>query len=391
MSRFDKVISREGTNAVKTELRQMIFGRQDIIPMWIADMDFPSPEPVTQAILERAKHPMYGYTARPKNYFQPLCDWQKRRHGWTVEKSHCFHSPSVLASLSAAVHALTPPNAEIAIQTPVYAPFYSIISRNQRRVAENPLVRDSDGKYVIDFENLESHFARGVRFFLFCSPHNPVGRVWTQKELETLANLALRYEVTIFSDEIHCDLVYQDYKHIPFASLSPEISERTLTCVSPTKTFNLAGLSVSAIIASNSTMRGKVAAELFRCSIDDTHTFGIVAFETAFRDCEPWLHELMVYLENNRNLIAKTLRPFESKVRCYAPEGTYLAWLDFSKTRWNPEVLAKNLITNAGVALEPGSKFGSMSGQFSRLNFACPEVTLKEGLDRIVNMLQEHT
>ncbi len=243
----------------------------------------------------------------------------------------------------------------------------------------------------MNFGDLERHFARGVRFFLLCSPHNPVGRVWTQHELATLADLVLRYEVTVFSDEIHGDLVFREHKHIPFASLSREISERTLTCVSPTKTFNLAGLSVSAIIAPNTAMREKIASELFRCSIDDTHTFGIVAFETAFRDCEPWLQELMPYLENNRNLITETLQPFASKVRCYAPEGTYLAWLDFSSTGWTPEVLAKNLIHKAGVALEPGAKFGSMAGQFSRLNFACPEVILKEGLDRIIKMLREQT
>jgi cystathionine beta-lyase len=387
MSNFNHIIPRNKTNAFKVDYCDRIFGREGLIPMWVADMDFASPRAVTEALIRRAQHPIYGYTARPRTHFEALQRWMRARHNWNIQTEWCLHSPTVLTSLALALDTLAPPGAPVVIQTPVYAPFYTTITRNHRNIVENPLVLKTDGSYDMDFSHLESLFASGTRHFIFCSPHNPVGRVWTKSELETLRDLVIKYNVTVFSDEIHCDIVFPGHKHTPFVTLDEELQNHVVTCVSPTKTFNMAGLAVSAIIVPNKTMRQKIEGAFLRYSVDLTNTFAVEAFEAAFTHGEAWLNELLLYLQSNIEVIEKSLAPHSEKVRLRRPEGTYLAWLDFRGTQWNSQKLAQKLVQDAGLALEPGTKFGESGSGFARLNFACPQSTLTEALTRLEKIL----
>lgn len=384
---FNNVVSRASTKAFKTDFLGPIFGNPNALPLWVADMDFPAPEEVVNALINRAQHPIYGYTARPASYFQALKFWNKSRHNWETETKWCLHSPSVLTSLSLAIESLVPKNGKVVIQTPVYAPFYTLISRNQRIISENPLVLNSNNSYEMDFDHLEYLFANESKYFLFCHPHNPVGRVWNECELSRLAALVQHYGVTVFSDEIHRDLVFSSHKHIPLASLIDANNSRVVTCVSPTKTFNIAGIAASAIVVSNPEVRKVLESELIRYSVDAPNTFAIEAFEAAFAHGETWLNALVAYLEKNRDFLFASLKPFEHKVKMLNPEGTYLAWIDFRNCGWPADVLAKKLVKDAGVALEPGTKFGGAGEGFARLNFACPQSVLQEAVRRIQTIL----
>ncbi len=388
LNRFDCIINRAETNAIKKVFCEPLFGRRDLIPLWVADMDFPAPQAVTDELIKRAQHPIYGYTARPKSYFESLQNWMHTRHQWSIKTEWCLHSPTVLASLSLALDTLAPLNSDVVIQTPVYAPFYTVVTRNNRNIVENPLLRRPDGSYQMDFNHLELCFAKGAKFFILCSPHNPVGRVWTKTELSRLAEIIIRYNVTVLSDEIHCDLVFSGHKHTPLASVSSDLRNNVITCVSPTKTFNLAGMSTSAIIVSNPKLRQQIEAAFLRYSIDHTNLFGVVAFESAFRNGAEWLDELLKYLECNRDFIAQFLSQFPNKVTVKKPEGTYLAWLDFAASGWDEKEISHKLIHEAGLALEPGAKFGSAATRFSRLNFACPRSILEQAVVQFEKILR---
>ncbi len=387
MSEFDTVVNRAGTKTFKTDYCERLFGRKDLIPLWVADMDFPAPPAVTEALIKRAQHPIYGYTVRPQSHFESLQHWMLTRHNWNIQTEWCLHSPTVLTSLSLALDTLAPQGATVVIQTPVYAPFYTVISRNHRNIAENPLVQSPDGSYHMDFNHLESLFASGARYFILCSPHNPVGRVWTKQELETLRDLVLKYNVTVLSDEIHCDIVFPGHTHTPFVSLDENLQNNVVTCVSPTKTFNLAGLAVSAIVVPNKILRHKIEEAFLRYSVDFTNAFAIAAFETAFTQGGPWLDGLLRYLQDNVALIETSLAPHSSKVRLRKPEGTYLAWLDFRSTQWSSQELSHKLVHEAGLALEPGTKFGEAGKGFARLNFASPRSVITEALARLQSIL----
>jgi cystathionine beta-lyase len=387
MHNLDTVVNREGTKAVKTELRESLFGKENIIPMWVADMDFPAPQEVIDALIKRAAHPIYGYTVKPKSYFESLKNWLHTRHQWDIETHWCLHSPTVLSSLSLGLDTLAPAGASVVIQTPVYAPFYSIITRTGRKVIENPLLRNADGSYSMDFEHLESLFANESKHFIFCSPHNPVGRVWTRQEIERLATLIVRYNVTVFSDEIHCDLVFPGHKHTPLVSIAEELQNHVVTCLSPTKTFNLAGLAVSAVIIPNHTFRTAIKNAFLRYSIDEPNLFGIEAFEAAFTHGENWLNNLLTYLNENRLLVEKCFSHSDSRIQFCKPEGTYLAWLNFNSLGWDAQTLAHKLVHEAGLALEPGLKFGYAGEGFARLNFACTRSVLSKALRHIENLV----
>ena len=295
---FDRIIDRSGTDSVKYDILQPLFGKQDVLPMWVADMDFAVPDFVKDAVIERAKHEVYGYTIRPKRYYETISGWLERRHGWKVEPDRIDFSPGVVPALVLSVLGFTEPGDRILVQSPVYFPFFSSIERHGRVMVNNQLL-DHDGSYTIDFEDLEQKFRSGIKMMMFCHPHNPVGRAWSQDELQQLADLVVKYDVLMLSDEIHSDLLLFGHRHVPFAKLGKEVADRTITCIAPSKTFNLAGLHTSAVIIENPVMKKQYEKILEDIHVGGGNIFGFVALEAAYREGEEWLEQLLRYLEGN--------------------------------------------------------------------------------------------
>lgn len=383
---FDQVVERRSTGCVKWDGLLESFGREDLLPMWVADMDFRPPEAVVQAVTQRAQHGIYGYEKRPASFDEAVLGWLQSRHGWDVDPAWLIHTPGVVAGLTFAVLALTEPGERVVIQPPVYPPFFAILRSNGREVVENPLV-ESGGRYVMNFEELEEFFRSGVKTMMLCSPHNPVGRVWTKEELETLAELVLKYDVTVLSDEIWSDLVFAGSKHIPFATLAPEIAQRTVTFNAPSKTFNIAGLYVSNGIIPNPQLRAKICQLMERLSVGAIGFFGLVAAEAAYRSGAPWLDSLLTYLEENGNYVRQELGRIAPQIKINKPEGTYVLWLDCRELGLPYEELNQFFVQHAGLALNEGSAFGSAGLGFQRMNIGCPRSLIKEALSRLERAL----
>lgn len=386
MNEFSRLIDRKQTNSIKWDQTKEVFQSEseDILPMWIADMDFPAPNEVNEAIIERANHGIYGYTFIDDTTKRNVTDWLKNRHNWKVDISALTFSPSVITSLYNAITTFSEPGEKILIQTPVYTPFFTVIEDAGREVVTNPLHFNGES-YEIDFDDLEKKMQQGVKAFVFCSPHNPVGRVWTREELTKIAELALQYDVLILSDEIHADLVFAPHKHIPIASLSEAVSEQTITFMSPTKTFNLAGLHISYIVTSNRKKRIQMEKVLNAQGFRMLNIMGIVALDAAYRHGEEWLNQLLTIIEENKQYVLERL-PNETakKVSVIDAEGTYLLWLDFSNLNLTDNELKKFLIEDAKVGLNAGSSYGIDGEQFMRINIACHKETLEDGLNRII-------
>lgn len=391
MEEFLKVRNRRGTDSFKWDQAKEVFQTEsdDILPMWVADMDFPAPKVVNEAIIERAQHGIYGYTFINDSVYEAVTNWLQAHHNWLVDTKSLSFSPSVLTSLYNAIKVFTNPGDKILIQTPVYTPFFNVIEDAGREIARNPLHFNGDS-YEIDFKDLEAKMQDGVKAFVLCSPHNPVGRVWTRAELTKMAELALQYDVLILSDEIHADLVFKPHKHIPIASLSDEISHQTITFMSPTKTFNLAGLHISYIVTSDNKKRIKMDKLLAQQGFRMLNTMGIIALEAAYRGGEAWLSQLLDIIEENKQYVLERLeRETNGKVRALDAEGTYLLWLDFSKLNLADRDLHRFLIEEAKVGLNAGSSYGSEGKQFMRINLACHKETLIEGLSRIIEAVKQ--
>jgi cysteine-S-conjugate beta-lyase len=378
---FDEVILRAGTDCAKYDDRLKRFGRADVLPLWVADMDFPAPECVREALQRLVDHNLYGYHLKSERYFRAITDWWERRHGHTVDPAGIVFSPGVVPALSHLIQALTAKGEGIIVQPPVYHPFAWAVRANERRLLENPL-REQAGKYAMDFDDLERK-AREARLLILCSPHNPVGRVWRREELERVADICLRHGVTIVSDEIHNDLVYPPHRHVPTASLSPEVARITVTCHAASKTFNLAGLSVAYVM-----IEGRELREAFRKVSDILHVeavnpFGLRAMEAAFAHGEPWLKALLEYLEGNYQLVRRYLGEHLPRVTASPLEGTYLAWLDFRRYGFSAQELKDCIIQQAGLALNDGPMFGPGGEGFQRMNIACSRQVLQLALDRL--------
>lgn len=383
---FDKVIDRQNTRSVKWDYRGEKFGRSDILPMWVADMDFPSPPEVAGAIVKRAEHGVFGYTGVSGQLTDAITGWMRRRNGWTPEGSWIVHSPGVVTSIITAILAYTDVGDSILIQTPVYRPFYSSISDNDRKIVKSPLV-SSNGRYGMDFDDLEKKLA-GVRMMILCSPHNPVGRVWTPQELNDLAELCEKHNVIVVSDEIHSDLVYKGYSHMPFAIVHDYILQNSVTCISPTKTFNVAGLSESTAIIPNPELRRKFQKTLRKTGAEMLNIFGLEAARAAYEHGEPWLEELLSYLEGNIDLLTGFIGAELPSIRVERPEGTYLAWLDCRELMEKTGSLKDFFISKAGIGMNDGTEFGQEGAGFQRLNFACPRAMLEEGLHRMEHAIK---
>lgn len=387
-SGFDEIIHRRDTNSLKWDHCMERFGKEDILPMWVADMDFKSPAEVTEAIILRAEHGVFGYTGISERLNNALTGWMKRRNGWTVDRQWIVHSPGVVTSINISILAFTDVGDRILIQTPVYYPFYSSISDNERQLVVNPL-KNNDGHYEIDFDDLEKKLESGVKMMILCSPHNPIGRVWSAVELDRVAKLCLKYNVLLVSDEIHSDLVYGGHRHIPAASLSGEISDNSVTLTSPTKTFNLAGLCESTAIIPNAELRRKFAKTLNKTGAGMLNIFALAAAEAAYSSCESWLEELMSYLHDNLETLVEYFDKNIPGIKVTKPEATYLAWLDCRSLPVPAEKLKEFFTFKAGVGLNDGITFGKEGLGFQRINFACPRTLLLEGLERIKSAVEQ--
>jgi len=381
---FDQPIDRAGTNTVKYDLRKAIFSNGEVIPMWVADMDFAVPPFVLEAVQKRAEHPIFGYTIIPDSYYSALIDWQKRRHGWELKKDWIFYSPGVVTGLNMIVQAFTVPGDKIIVQPPVYFPFFSCVSNNGRTLVQNQLL-ERNGHYSFDFEDLERKMKDGAKLLILCNPHNPVSRCWTREELEWIGAKSLEHGVLVVSDEIHCDLVFDPHRHIPFATLSEEIAARTITCIAPSKTFNLAGLFTSSIIITDDTLRVIFKKQEERLHLSP-NIFGISAAEAAYREGDDWLEELKGYLMQNYKLVKEFLAANMPEVTASVLEATYLLWLDFRCWQLPADELKNMLIEKAGIGLVDGRQFGQGGEGFHRMNIGCPKATVLNALDRIFSL-----
>ncbi|MDP3212106.1 MalY/PatB family protein [Methylotenera sp.] len=385
---FDQLVSRDHSNSLKYDGRQAMFGQDDVIPLWVADMDFASPPAVSDALLQRASHPIYGYSIFPESTYQALIDWLERRHGWRVERDWLLMCPGVVPSLNAAVMAFTQPTDAVIVQPPVYFPFFSAVTDSGRGLIKNPL-HFEDNQYHIDFKHLEACAAR-AKMLLLCSPHNPVGRVWRKDELEQLLAIAEKYQLIVFADEIHADLVYAPARHQVLESLSQH-RKNIITAVAPSKTFNIPGLNLSALIIPDATQRQALGKVFERMHVSAANPFSMVAFEAAYQHGDAWLDALLGYLQQTRDFVIAYVSEHLPRVHAIGSEGTYLIWLDCRELCLDDAALKQFFIQQAGVGLSPGKLFGEAGSGFMRMNIAAPRSLITTALQRMAIALQSFT
>ena len=380
---FDEIIGRRNTSCLKHDFAVERGYPADILPFWVADMDFRAPAPVIDALKVRAEHGIFGYTQVKDDYFAVLQNWFRTRHDWTVERRELILTPGVVFAIATAIRAFTIKGDAVLIQQPVYYPFANMIRQNERVIVDNPL-RLIEGRYEIDFADFEQKIIEHrVKLFILCSPHNPVGRVWTRAELEQIAAVCLRHNVIVVADEIHEEFVRPGFRHVPFASLSEEAAAITVTCTSPSKTFNLAGLQISNIFIRNAQLRRRFKEELSRTGYDEPNTLGLTGAKAAYEHGAEWLTQLLAYIEENHARTKSFLAAHLPKVQIIEPEGTYLLWLDFRAYGLSDEALNEKIIREAHLWLDDGPIFGTGGSGFQRINIACPWATLETGLQNL--------
>jgi cystathionine beta-lyase len=375
---FDEIVNRENTDSVKFDLRKVIFEKEDVIPMWVADMDFKTPDFIINAIKERTKHEVFGYSIRSKSYFDSIINWLDRRHNWKIESDWISFSPGIVPAINMAVLAFTNPGDNIIVQPPVYFPFFSAIQNNERNQIENPLVL-KDGRYCIDFDDLAIKL-KDAKVLLLSNPHNPGGSVWTKEELQKMGELCAENNVLIFADEIHADLVFEGFQYTPIASISEEIADTTITFIAPSKTFNMAALATSSVIASNKEIKEKYDKVLDTIHVGMGNVFGTVASEAAYTYGDEWLDQLMEYLSDNLDYVENYIKTNIPEIILIRPEGTYLVWLDCSKLNLKGKDLKDFMIKDASLGFNDGRMFGTGGNGFMRMNIACPKQTLEKAL-----------
>ena len=380
---FDEIINRKSTSCLKYDFAAERGYPKDILPFWVADMDFRAPVPVIDALKTRADHGIFGYTQIKDDYFNVLQNWFRTRHDWEIERSDLVITPGVVFAVATAIRTFTRHGDAVLIQQPVYYPFANMIRQNERVLVDNPL-HLIEGRYTIDFEDFEQKIVEhGVKLFILCSPHNPVGRVWTRAELEQIAAICLRHDVIVVADEIHEEFVRPGFRHIPFTSLSEEAAAITVTCTSPSKTFNLAGLQISNIFIRDKDLRRRFKEELSRTGYDEPNTLGLAGAKAAYEHGAEWLTQLLAYIEENHARTKSFLTAHLPKVQIIAPEGTYLLWLDFRAYGLSDEALNEKIIREAHLWLDDGPIFGAGGSGFQRINIACPWSTLEMGLQNL--------
>ncbi len=375
---FDTPILREGTGSVKFDGRQHYFGTEDVAPLWVADMDFSVPDCITRALQARLRHPVFGYTLYPESLYQSIIDWFQRRHQWKIERDWVVMVPGVVPSLFAAVKAFTQEGDGVIVQPPVYFPFFSAVATNNRKLILNPL-QLNDGKYAIDFEHLENCAKQGARLLILCTPHNPVGRVWTESELLEILRIARNYNLTILSDDIHADLTYSGVTHTMLGRLANE-DDKIVTAVAPNKTFNIPGLGLSALIIPSVQQRKAIKQAFESLHVSNTNPFSIVAFEAAYRGGDIWLNALMKYLENTRDFVADYIAQHLPKIKLIKPDATYLLWLDCRELGMNDLQLRDFFVRQCKVGMNPGTVFGEGGSGFMRMNIGTNRLEIEKAL-----------
>lgn len=379
---FDAVIDRSNNFAAKWSEMDKKYGTNDLLPMWIADMDFKTAPCIIDALRDRLEQGIYGYTTRPASYNESIASWTDRRYGWKINPKWLIFSPGVIPTISILIQEMTKENDKIMIQEPVYSPFNSVVKQNKRELVISPLIKLEDGNYVMDYEDIESKI-KDVKVFILCNPHNPVGRVWTKEELKKLGDICIRHNVLVISDEIHSDIIFKNYKHIPFGSISEEFAQNSITCMAPTKTFNIAGLQTSQVILPNEEHYQILDNAFIRLDIRRNNAFSLVATEAAYNHGEDWLNEYLKYIEENMDFAINYINENIPSLKVRKPEGTYLLWVDFSETGLSDEEVAKALVGKGKVALNSGESFGTGGKGYQRINLACPRVMVEDGLSRI--------
>ncbi|MCK9472570.1 PatB family C-S lyase [Sulfurimonas sp.] len=365
---FSTSAPRDDTNAEKYVLRQELFGTDDVEPLWVADMDIDTPDFVLSAVKKRLEHPIVGYEEMPRSAFEAQIAWIKQEHKVEFELEDMLYSHSVVASINVAIEAFTQKGDKIIVQTPVYAPFFKSVIEHKRELVKNPLKLRDDGSYTFDIEDLKSKIDERTKLLLLCSPHNPVGRVWTTKELKEILALCIKHNIVVFSDEIHCDLVYKPNTHVPFASLNKQARDITVTAMGVGKTFNMAGFAISSVAIPNKILRDKFLKVYKRIHFAQGSSLSHVAFETAYKEGKVWLEELKVHLKKNYSMLEELCERYPIKIT--PVEGTYLAWLDCRGLGLRDKELRDFFVKEAGLGLSAGISFGREGSGFMRLNFA---------------------
>lgn len=389
VSRFDQVFNRKNTDSVKWDYTKRIFGVDDVLPMWVADMDFPAPDEVIDALHSRVDHGIFGYTMPGIKMEEAVTGWLKSRHNWEVDPKTMTYSPGIVTAISMAIHAFTTPDDKIVVQPPVYYPFFEIAQKHKREVLYNQLQLNDEFRYEIDFEDLERKLSEEkTKLFILCNPHNPSGRIWSREELTKIGDLCIKHDVLIISDDIHSDLLLFGHKYTPLASIREDIANQTITCIAPSKTFNLAGLQASVLLIPNDSLKRRYNEVQQLFGIMGINTLGADAMQAAYTYGEKWLNELLTYLEENIKLIENYLKEHFPKMKIMRPESTYLVWIDARELGKSDKELQQLLLKEGKLALHIGSKFGENGEGFLRMNIACPKEILIDGLDRLVKALK---
>lgn len=378
MHDFNQIINRIGTNSIKYDFAIERGKPADSLPLWVADMDFMTAPAVTDALLKVVQHGIYGYSESKQDYYEAVHRWFLKRFHWETKKEWLVKTPGVVYAIATAVRALTKEGDGVLIQQPVYYPFSETIKANHRILINNPLIYE-DGAYHIDFEDFETKIIQNkVKLFILCSPHNPVGRVWSKKELTRLGEICLKHTVIVISDEIHADFIYKGYEHTIFSSIRPDFAENSILCTAPSKTFNLAGLQVSNIFIANKDIRRKFREEIIRSGYSQLNTMGLIACQAAYEHGAEWLDELKEYLEGNLDYVRNFLIERLPQIKLIEPQGTYLVWLDFQELQLSEKELEDIIVHKAGLWLDHGTMFGSDGAGFQRVNIACPREILEK-------------
>lgn len=385
---FDEIIDRNQSDSIKYDYRKRLFGKSDVIPFWVADMDFKTPDFIIEALRTRLDHELLGYTSIPKGLKKVIIEWLSYYHQWEVQPDWITINPGVVPTLAFCVLAYTRPGDQIIVQPPIYFPFYYVIENNGRKIIHNPL-HLLNGRYYMDFKDLKRKINSRTKMIMLCNPHNPGGSVWKKEELTQLAEIGKKHKILIVSDEIHSDLILNNHKHVPIASLDPSIAQRTITCLSSSKTFNTAGLSISYTVISNPDLRSNLSNMLSDFHLSYGNTTGLVALDAAYRNGKTWLREMLQYLEGNINWLEKFLEKNLSMIKMIKPEGTYLVWLDFRDLGLSQRELKHLLIYEAGIGMSDGLLFGPGGEGFQRMNLACPRSLIIKGMEQLKQALKD--
>lgn len=381
---FDEIIDRRGSGSVKWKNLEEEYGYKDILPMWIADMDFKSSKEIIESLNKIVEDGVFGYGYLVEGFYDSIVNWVKKKHNWEIKKEWILFTPGVIVGFNIPVREFVKEGEKILVQGPVYPPFFRVMNNNNRIVNNNPLIYNGE-KYLMDFEDLKSKIDKDTKLMMLCNPHNPVGRVWTKEELEKLGKICLDNNILIVSDEIHCDLTFKGEKHIPIASLSKELAENTITLMAPSKTFNIAGLSTSFAIIPNEEIREAYCKAIEAMEIGSSNIMGIAALEAAYNHGEDWLNQAMDYIEDNADYAIEYIRKNIPRIKVDKPEATYLLWLDFRDYNMSQEEITDLLINKGRLLLNDGSPYGTQGegDGFFRINVACPRAMLEEGLKRL--------